>query len=258
MDYKLTMLCPGIRTEKWERLYNSVIDSFHGDFEMIFISPYEFPDKLKQVKGNNVRLIHDWGTPIRCQQIGLIESKGEWIAWTSDDGVFLPGALDKAFEIVKDKDYKTIVTGKYTEGDNAYSMLNDKYYILNNHDACNLPFVPRETYMLNVGIVSRQLLIELGGWDCQFEVCPMAYNDFAIRAKNYGAEFIMQDELMFKCSHLPGTMGDHGPIHYAQTQHDQPIFTLIYCDEEKSKRTTIDIENWKNVPSRWERRFGKS
>jgi len=256
----LTVLCPGIRTGNWEKLYNSIIDSYKGEWEIIFISPYELPKELKTTKKNNVKLINDWGSPIRCQQRGLCEAEGEYITWAADDGTFLPNALNIAFDKVKGKDYKTIVMGKYTEGSgNTNSMLGNYYYYLNHHDACNLPFMPPESLMLNVGIVSRQLLVELGGWDAEsFEVCPMAYNDFAVRAKRWGAEFIIQDELMFKCSHLPGHEGDHGPIHDGQIYRDQPKFTLMYSDEEASQRTVIPIDNWKKAPERWTRRWGKA
>jgi hypothetical protein len=254
----LTVLCPGIRTANWERLYNSIIDAYKGSWEIIFIGPYGLPDTLKNTRLKNVRLINDWGTPMRCQQRGLTEATGEYITWAADDGVFLPESLTVAMNKVKGKDYKTIVMGKYTEGTGDKSaMTNNHYYYLNNHDACNLPFVPKESLMLNVGIVSRQLLNELGGWDCQFEVCPMAYNDFAIRAKRYGAEIIIQDELMFKCSHLPGHDGDHGPIHDGQIWNDQPLFTLIYADKKAEQRIIIPLNNWKDSPSKWQRRLGE-
>jgi hypothetical protein len=61
---------------------------------------------------------------------------------------------------------------------------------------------------------------------------------------------------MFKCSHMPGHEGDHGPVHDAQVYHDQPIFTLMYWDKDKSQRVMIDLDNWKLSPDRWERRFG--
>lgn len=253
----LTVLCPGIRTNNWEKLYNSIVDAYKGDWEIIFISPYELPDKLKMIKKNNIKLIKDWGSPIRCQQRGLCSSEGKYITWAADDGVFLPGSLDVAFSKVEGKNYKTIIMGKYTEGSgNTLPMLNNYYYYLNNHDSCKLPFVPPDSLMLNVGIVSYQLLKELGGWDCQFEVCPMAYNDFAIRAKKYGAEFIIQDELMFKCSHMPGHEGDHGPIHDAQMWHDHPIFTLRYAGVNEPEMI-ISMDNWELSPERWVRRFGK-
>lgn len=255
---RLSILCPSIRSDKLINLYKSIPESFSDTWELIVISPYVLPT---EVKADNVRLIQDMGTPIRCQQIGLINATGDYITWAADDGYFLAGALDIAFEKLKNQDYKTLIMGKYVEGeyigdfDNSY-MLGDTYYYLKKHRNSEMKFIPDDALMLNVGVVSRQLLNEIGGWDCQFEVCPMAYNDCAIRLKRYGAKFIIQNELMFKCSHLPGRQGDHAPIHTGQVYHDQPLFNYIYSSPDAVNRIKIDIDNWKESPTKWLRRWG--
>lgn len=251
--YQLSVLVPGIRTSNWRTLYNSIGNSFSGKWEIIFISPYKLPN---DVRGKNIKHITDWGTPIRCQQRGLVESEGEYITWAADDGKFQLGALDISFKKLEGADKNTLVMGKYIEGIGNQHMLEDSYYILNNHSASNLEYVPPRCWMLNVGVVPKELLIKLGGWDCQFEVCPMAYNDLAIRLQYYGAKFIIQDEVMFKCGYTPGHMGDHGPIHDAQTMCDQPLFSKIWSDPDSKKRMIIDINNWEQSPKRWKRRFG--
>lgn len=255
---KLSVLVPGIRNKNWQKLYDSIKESFKESFEIIFIGPYDLPYEMRFQQ--NIKYIKDWGSPIRCQQIGLINSIGEYITWAADDGVYTLGSLDIAFYKLKGLDHMNLVMGKYIEGqdDGDMPMKNNEYYNLKNHDASRLLGLPRPTYwMLNVGVVPRKLLIEIGGWDCQFEVCPMSYNDLAIRLQNYGINFIIQDEIMYKCTHMPGHTGDHGPVHDAQVFHDQPIFNMIYRKPDSINRTIIDINNWKNVPERWERRFGK-
>lgn len=257
---QLTVLCPGIRTQNWRKLYDSCAKSFHGSWEIIFIGPEPPEGNLIET---NVRYIKDMGTPIRAQQRGLCEAQGEYVTWAADDGVFLPYALDVAFgkltyeHFHNHYDYKTLVMGKYTEGDgDTKAMLGNEYYVLSNHDASRSKWLPAGWFMLNVGVVPRTLLEHIGGWDCQFEVCPMAYNDLAYRLQNFGCKFIIQDELMFKCSHLPQRMGDHGPIHDAQIDCDQPLFRKIWGVKECQERTIIDLDNWKNCPERWVRRFG--
>lgn len=237
----------------------SVASSFFKEWEIIFISPYPLPIELKDKK--NVRIIEDWGSPIRCQQRGLIAAKGDWITWAADDGVFLPNALDIAYkklEEVKFDPYK-VVMGKYYEGNNDgdMPMQNDEYYILNNHDATRIKWIGSSFYMLNVGLVSREVLLEVGGWDAEsFQVCPMAYNDLAVRLQRNNVEFIIQNEMMFKCSHMPGLEGDHAPIHNAQIDYDQPLFRRIYSEQKSQQRIKIDLFNWKKAPSKWEMRFG--
>lgn len=255
LKYKLTVLCPGIRNKNWEKLYNSIIESFNGRFEIIFCGPYDLPQEL--TLKDNIKYIKDFGSPTRAQQIALLQAKGEYIAWAADDGVFLPNALNIAFKKIEPN---SVVMGKYYEGNNDgdMPMQDDAYYILSNHDSMKLKYVPKGYYMFNVGIVSRETLLKFGGFDCQFEVLPMAFNDLAIRLQLRGIKFIIQDELMFKCSHMPGHEGDHGPIHDAQTLHDEPLFKKIYSQNMYQGRIEIQLNNWERSPSRWIRRFGES
>lgn len=252
---KLSVLIPSIRPQNLQRLYDSIKSSFSGEFEAIVIGPYGLPDSLKDVA--NVKFIESWQSPLAAQQHGLTQATGEYISWAADDGWYLPNSLDIAFELVKDKDYKAVVMGKYQEGDRVNDhMEKDDYYILNNHDGSKCMFLPEHTYMLNCGILSRQILLELGGWDAKnFWTCPPGYNDLAIRLQKYGCEFIIQQPLMFACTHLPGLMGDHAPIHNVQTLRDEPMFKEIWNHPYFSKRLAINIDNWKQAPEIWENRF---
>lgn len=254
---KLSVLIPSIRPHLLQGLYNSIGKAFSGEFEAIIISPFDLPESLKNV--DNVKWIQSWQSPIAAQQHGLVESTGEYISWASDDGVYLPGSLDVAFKSLEGKDYKTVVMGKYREGDaNTDAMVKDDYYILSNHAGSMAQFIPMNFYMLNVGVLSRKLLIELGGWDAAtFQVCPYAYTDLAIRLQKYNCPFIIQQEEMFKCSHMPDCTGDHAPIHLGQIYFDEPMFKEIYNHPYWSKRMAIDLNNWQKAPARWERRFGK-
>ena len=283
MKYQLTVICPGIRTKNWLRLYHSVATAFMHSWEIIFVGPYDLPDELKGY--DNVRYIKDWGSPMRCQQIGLMAAEGVFTTWAADDGFFLLGSLSTAFEkffygpneevperaeVLKKAldwqgstgiafNHKRLVMGKYYEGNNDgdMPMQDNDYYCLSKHDASRSKYLPDNYLMLNVGLVPTVLLREVGGWDCSFEVCPMAYNDLAIRLQNYGVEFMIQDEMMFRCSHLPGHAGDHGPIHDAQIYHDQPLFLSYYRTTKAPERVFIELDNWEDTADHWERRFGK-
>lgn len=253
---KLSVLLSGIRHWSWERLYDSIERSYTGrDWELIIVSPYELTLPLKNK--NNILWIQDWGTPIRCQQIALNHTRGEYINWASDDGYFTDGSMDIGFKLL-DGDYKTVIIGKYLEGDNySPNMKDDSYYLLNNHIGSMCKYLPDNTPLLNVGLVSRKLLLEVGGWDAKkFEVCPYAYNDLSVRLRNYNCKFIHQQEVMFICGHMPGETGDHGPVHRAQIFRDEPMFKVIYNKEDSKNRINIDLDNWKNSPEKWQRRFG--
>ncbi len=256
--FQLSVLVPSIRPQNLIALYDSIAKAFSGTWEMIVISPYELPSNIECKE--NVQYIQSWRSPIACQQQGLIVSRGEYISYCADDGVCLPNSYDIAFKSIEGEPYTTIVTGKYQEGERKDDgMERDWYYTLSNHSTMKLPGVPKDTLMLNCGIVSKALLVELGGWDSYlFSVCPMAYNDFAIRAYKFGCKFILQQEPMFVCGHMPNITGDHFAIHLCQTYKDQPLFTGIYSDPNTYLvRQTIRLDNWKKSEERWGERFGK-
>lgn len=256
MSVKLSVLVPSIRPNNLQKLYDSIKTAFSGEFEMIVIGPYGLPDSLKSVP--NVTFIEDWGPPLRAQQIGLIAAKGEYISWCADDGVCLPDSYDEAFRLLEGQDYKTVIMGKYQEGEKKDDhMEGNDYYVLTNHVQSTCFFIPEGTLMLNCGLISKKILLELGGWDAgAFHTCPPGYNDLAVRLQNYGCKFIIQTSMMFECSHLPGNMGDHGPIDSVQRMRDEPMFKEIWSHPYFSKRLAINIDNWKKAPSKWVARFG--
>lgn len=256
MSYDLSMLVPSIRKDNLNKLYNSIKESFSGTFEFIVIGPYGLPKELEGI--SNVLFIPDWGSPIRAQQRGFCSASGKFTSYGADDGVFLPGALDIAYNKIKDLDKMNLVMGKYQEGERKDShMENDDYYILNKHHGSMAAFIPDNCWMLNVGLIPTELIKEVGGWDSdKFQCCPCAYNDLSIRLQKYGVKYHIQNEMMFSCSHLPGLMGDHFAVHTAQTQHDEPMFKEIWNHPYWSNRIAISLDNWKSSPERWRERFG--
>ena len=252
----LSVIVPSIRPQNLRRLYDSIISSTNGnDFEMIVISPYPLPDDLQ---GKNFSLITDFGSPVRCMQLGLLKCQGKYTTWAADDGAFTIGSLKIALDNLKEKPDNHVIIGKYYEGEGENPFMNTrKYYLINTHDGSKSKHIPKDCLMVMEGVLSTSLLKEIGGWDCQFEVCPMAFLDLSIRLYRAKAVITLQDEVMFECSHLPGHDGDHGPVHDAQTGHDEPIFKGIYSQSECSQRTKIDLNNWESSPARWKRRFGK-
>ena len=250
---KLSILLPSIRIGNIPRLHESIAEATKESFELIVVSPYDIPRRVLNLP--NLKYIRDFGSPVRCQQIALTHAEGDWIAWAADDGYFLPGSLDVAFNSLADKDDKTVIIGKYYEGKHSSDMEGMKYYYIYTHDASRCRYLPQDCLMLMVGLVSRRELVEIGGFDAGFEALPMAFNDVSIRLYNDKCKFIFQQEVMFKCGHMPGIEGDHAPIHNAQTYYDLPRFKMIYSREESKQRIKIDLDNWKKAPGVWHRRF---
>lgn len=256
----ISILIPGIRTPLWKKVYDSIVKSFSGTWEVFFVGPYS-PENMIDMP--NARFIQSYASPLVCRQIALVRSQGKWICWAADDVWFCEGALDKAFETVKDKDYKTMVIGKYAEGidkhpSNIAMVNNDAYWTLDFHGFLKntMKIFPKNYFLINTGLVSRELLMEIGGFDCQFEACAMGCCDISLRLQIHGGQGILQNDPIFHSSHLPGQEGDHGPIHDGQTMHDMPLFLEIWEGKEYAHRVCIDINNYFSQPQRWVRRFG--
>lgn len=262
---KLSVILPGIRKNNWLRFYESIQNSFAGEFEVVIVSPHELPEELTQF--NNIKHILDSGSPARCQQIGLIHSTGEFVTWGADDGGFLPNKLTEAVEFWENNARSSIdiVTCKYFEGDKNQQgelhstgqteLSKDFYYKINHAAGLRSMFIPDDYWILNVGIVKTEYAKSLGGWDALFEVTAVSHTDFAVRAQNNGSRFFMFPEPVFICSHMPGTTGDHAPVHYSHVEHAEPLFRRIYGSSQSLKRTKISLGNWQQTPSVWKRRF---
>ena len=244
---KLSMVVPSIRKDRCLDFYNSVTKSFSGDWELILIGPYKL-----DFERTNMRWIESWASPTVAQHIGLIEAKGDYVCFGWDDGLYCEGSLDKAFELMGDK---IAVSGKYIEGDIAPAyMRSNKYYIINNHDKASSPYITNDFLLFNTGIVSRETLLEIGGFDCRFEATALAFVDLSIRLQLYGIKVILMEEVMMTCTWLPGDEGDHEPVNKA-VEYDFSLLHKKYRQPIFHKRVIIDIDNWKLQPSKWERRF---
>lgn len=246
---KLSVIVPSIRTENLEKLWWSIYEPSNFTFELIVISPFKRPNGIPHsqwIKSNK--------SPNACQQQGLIEARGEYITFAADDGIFLPNSINEAFHLLDKDNYKSIVVGRYLEGDNPIGMKSEDYYRFKYHKPYRLAGINPEWLIFNCGIISRKFILELGGWDAEnFEVPTIAHADLGIRAQKAGAKMVLMKEPMFKCSHQPGKSGDHAPIHNAQTKRDMPRFQEMYA--RSNDRIKIDIENWQNTPEVWSERF---
>jgi hypothetical protein len=252
----LSVCLAGIRKHNWKRLYDSIVTSLDGkySFEMVICGPVsELPNDIRHE--SNVKLIKSYASPTVANHLAILEASGKYITWSADDGWFFSGKLADAIDQLKAaNNKKAVYLAKYIEGGQVYS--ND-IFLLNYHDSTRSPYSDNAWLSFNVAIMQKTYYEELGGFDCRFEACPMAYADLATRAQRDGCQTLMNWDFIFECTQFPGKTGDHGPVHDGQVDHDQPLFREIYDNTECQNRTTIDIDNWKNQPSVWRRRFGE-
>lgn len=255
---EFSVFLAAIRPSKWWAFYESLKEATSREFELIFVGPYELPPELQNFP--NVKCIQDYGCPTRCYQLGLLASTAPYIIFAADDGLFLKtGAIDNAFKTLESlpSSRKNIVSFKYYEGEiiDGGFISTPEHWIFGSHKLFRKLNIPRAYNLLMTGLINRDYLIELGGFDCQFDHLGLGCPDLAIRMQRDGANVVMGDYL-FHVTWWPGHMEDHGPIHDSHNEHELPTFKRIYSNPDAQNRIKIDINNWRNVLAVWTRRFG--
>ena len=281
---KLSVILPGIRPQNWQKLYDSIDKAINGRYswELVAIGPKS--TKLT----HSYKFIEDYGSPCHCQQRALLNCEGEYITWAADDGGFLPDALnhdlnaDAIFcKYLEGKPhltdqrwlnvprYKEILPYFFNEDMTTYKpefigaqeldpLMVDTlpYWTVNYHAAIRSQYIPDDWLLLCLGLIKRELLLELGGWDTKaFEICGMANPDLGNRIQRYGVKPVYWDHLVQINGNMPSTTGDHGPIHYGQILNDEPNYKIIYNVPKCVERIKIPIDDKDKSSSFWDRRF---
>jgi len=259
MKPEISILMPAIRVHNWDRVYRSIEGSTRRSFELLIVSPYPLTPFLQEKR--NVKYVKDFGSPVRASCIGAMLCEGRFVFPThADDAFFIKDSIDNNidFLLAQGSDIKNVVVCKYSESENLKypeRYHGDEYYKLTTAVPVNKKYIPDHWLIFNSAFWHREYFDTSGGWDCIFEVCPMAHTDLAIRAQKDGAVATLSPYPIAICNHMPGTSGDHAPVHYAQTLIDEPLFKQKYNDGIDHLTIKIDLMNWKNAPIVWNRRF---
>jgi hypothetical protein len=255
---EFSVFLAGIRTQNWKTLYDSLRISTQKEFELIFVGPYGLPPELQDTP--NVKFIEDWGCPSRCYQIGLLACTAPYVLFVADDGVFLNNrAIDNAFATLASlpPSKKNVISMKYHEGKKRANRgpSTDGYWFMRAQRVLrDMPFIHRHNKMIMCGLIDREYMIEMGGFDCRFKHVGLGCPDLAVRLQYNGANVILGDYFM-EFNHYYGPIADHGPIHYSHAEEDEPLFISIWSNPDCMNRIQIDVNNWKDVPEVWDRRF---
>lgn len=255
MTPQISLIVPSIRPSMWQAVYDSFLTTWHGTFEIIFVSPEK--GEVNQVPRGTIQWYRDYGCPSRALQIGAINAKSDVLSFATDDCIFDSDTMNKAYRTYQKADnYKTVVVCKYTESDNwSKWMLTQWYYTAWFHGDFRHPNIPIWYRLYMNGLISKRLFVEIGGFDCKYETMAYCYNDFSMRAQFYGSKFIIEKDRLDHCSWQPKESSDHGPVHRAVMEHDTPLFRGIYWAKRFEPEIKIPIDNWKNVAAKWPRRF---
>lgn len=263
---ELSVLVPSIKESIWkEEFYESLKGSCslnENELEVIFVGPSFSSPKLEKHK--NIKYIRDFGSPMRSQQIALINASGELCYWTTDDGVFLDETVDRALhQFYTIKDDKKAVSCSYYEGINRNkedSGSNDpiheseKNWICNTHPGLHPLKLPDHYKLIHQGIIRTNYIKSLGGFDCRYETVGGGLIDICVRLQIDKCTIHITDKPVMKFHWCPGETEDHGPVERRHNEHDYPLY-LKEIPLLLKENVAIPLDNWMDSPPVWNARF---
>lgn len=254
MKPELSILIPSIRIQNLEKIiwqFSQWCPMLH---EIIIIGPYVPPEEVLCQK--HVKYIRDFGSPVRCMQIGLVMAEGNWLTWTADD-TFVQESYHNAVKLLDFGNSDFYCFG-YTESDNRVKQPLDYYRV--NNAAPRSQKLPDSYMIFNVVFGERYKFEMLGGFDCEnYECTFLAQTDLAIRAQYRGMKVEFHEYEILHSDHLPGRTGDHFAVNDGQLFHDEPYYRKKFCEGSGPiDFQNPQLDNWKAAPAIWERRFGAS
>ena len=258
MKPHLSIILPSIRSERLVGLYESILKSTSRSFELIICGPYPLPQELQEIR--NIKYVKDFGSPVRASNIAATLCEGEVCTWLADDCLLFEGALDKCLDEFHSMNHSptNVLVAKYFEGQEGSEDRNrvhpDSYFKIIGSPAAS-PFLPPDWWLFNIGFMYTKFFLEMGGWDSSYEGTWAAHTDLAIRAQSCSAKVKMAQIPLLECDHMPGGTGDHMPIFICQPQHDEPLLHKKYRIPNWNTKKVL-LDDWKDAPAVWGRRFG--
>lgn len=253
---KLSVVCSGYRVENFRKLYDSIKESFSQDFELVICGPYA-PDWQE----DNFIFIQDYGSPARCCQRALLSASGEWVSFAWDDGNYLPGALDRVYKTLTSHDGRIAVVGKFyevvhSEKDRdwvAEAQRKDDLYYIKTHNEARSDNFPYNYVIFGPGMINRDDLMKIGGFDTRYETYAIALLDISVRLQLDGVQGLLEPEPVFTCGWSYGLPG-HEAVMDAYNVNDKGMYQSKYRGSDFGD-IVMSVDNWRNSPARWSRRF---
>jgi len=261
-NYDISVFMPSIRTHKQPGWYESISRSCKNhSFQAVIAGPFELHEEIRGL--SNVKFIKTYSHPTKSAQLAAIECDGDLIYHTTDDVLFYEDAIDKCIWYFKSVCSNVdIVSMRYIEGANHsnQSTYPPEYWSMQNFlDGNGAPHVrvPDHWRTNAQFLMKKQAFVDLGGFDCALEYLTHAAADLELRSQITGARVYDSPIDVCNADWYEGTTVDHAPIHYAQIEHDAVKFRDIWAAAaQANKREIVALDNYKNYPEHWVRRFG--
>lgn len=248
---KLSVFMPTIRVDLLNKWYQSLLTACGDiDFEVVTCGPFKPPEELLNLE--NFKWIEDFGCPTRAAQIAASNCVGELLYHTVDDVLFYPNELSNESKRI-DLNNDEIVAMRYREGEGQAGELFPSYYWYSDLAYKDFGGVKGVWGSCVHFLMKRDLFLEFGGFDCSFEYLNHSTHDLLYRLQNTKpVKYVLSNNEICTADWQPETTGDHAPIHYAQTEHDQFLFRGMW--DTLNRQGSVNLHNWKSVPPIWGRR----
>lgn len=230
-----------------------------------FITNPKYKDRIQ------VKWTQTFQAPTCAAQQAALACTGDLILHSVDDTLYLPNALDELVESFRIMEAslgdRIVYNAPYCDSPEGYQSLKKEKFVDPGRwshpptywTAANAGYVPLNTidndWMTTCHfLMKKELFLEYGGFDCQFEYLNHACHDLLYRMYHDGVDGFNWLDTVSLADWVPDRQGDHGPINDAQLYGDHPKFFNKWQNVSQLK---IDQNNYKNYPQVWERRFNK-
>jgi hypothetical protein len=246
----ISVFMPSIRTHLLEKWFSSLEESCNRHpFEAVVCGPFDPPEAL--INKHNFTFIKSFASPSVCAQIAAINCRYQYIYHTTDDVVFFKDEISNNLSVMSDD---KIIGMRYREGQSYNGYLLDTGYWYASNAYSSYEGVNSHWGICVHFLMYRSLFNTYGGFDCRYQYLNHAGHDLLFRIQqNEQIDFELSSKEVSSADWMPETTGDHGPIHHAQIDDDQPLF---YSDwKSQNSRGRIDINSYLSQPSIWTKRF---
>jgi hypothetical protein len=255
--YKLSVFMPCIRVHNLKKFYETLsLSCKRYSFQLVICGPFEPPEEFKKMP--NFKFVQSYASPTVSAQLAAIACDGELIYHTTDDCLFIEDAIDECIDLFDKSDKNNIISMRYIESANHANKTSFplRYWLAGS----SLP-LPNINPNFNINahfLMTKELFLYFGGFDCQFEYLTHASADLLIRMQSLGSVVFHSPKDVTTADWFEGIQKDHEPIAKAQEGHDYPLFLQLWMARpDPFARRIIPLDNYKNQPEHWERRFGK-
>ena len=253
---KVSIIVPSINPDKWLPMYYGMTNSCRNHkFEFIFVGPY-YNNQLNGI--GNIKFIRDFGSPSRCFQIGSLLAEGEYLGWAADDYLIEENAFDLTFEYIEKENIKDDgINLLHSEGPNftGNQHLDMNYWNAHTHADLRFPGVRSDWTTHCAFMYKTETWHRFGGLDCGFEHVNMNTHDLGFAIQANGGRIIHSPCRVYRADWAPWDNNNKLPIQCAWEENDKPRFMDLYSDKDYAFHRKISIDNWKNCPTHWPRRF---